>query len=329
MDPVRAGLLETTLGNTGGATDSLLPLGADNALGAVGKALIRRSPVVDTTVGLTQQIGATTGLGAPVDGVLTQVGGTVSGLGDTVAGTGLPGGLSTGLGGLVDGLGKTVASTGGLLHADANNPEPLTAVLGNATGAVGALTGALGGQGGLLNPVNQLVGGIAGGVLDGPTQPILQPALTNTGTAADNVASLGLGEALDGIGARRPRSGHQPGRGRRHQSHANGGRHHQPGRAGGRPADQRGRHARRRGRPAARRPASGRPGRRARRPGRRGSQRRRPAARHAGQHQPLGNTLAHATSAVSSLTGGLGLGGITGGGANGGLLAPSPACWPA
>ncbi|WP_207209255.1 collagen-like triple helix repeat-containing protein, partial [Bordetella pertussis] len=46
-------------------------------------------PVVDTTVGLTQQIGATTGLGAPVDGVLTQVGGTVSGLGDTVAGTGL------------------------------------------------------------------------------------------------------------------------------------------------------------------------------------------------------------------------------------------------
>ncbi|WP_195844585.1 collagen-like triple helix repeat-containing protein, partial [Bordetella pertussis] len=168
VDPVRAGLLETTLGNTGGATDSLLPLGADNALGAVGKALDPTlKPVVDTTVGLTQQIGATTGLGAPVDGVLTQVGGTVSGLGDTVAGTGLPGGLSTGLGGLVDGLGKTVASTGGLLHADANNPEPLTAVLGNATGAVGA-------------------------VLDGPTQPILQPALTNTGTAADNVASLGL-----------------------------------------------------------------------------------------------------------------------------------------
>ncbi|MEN7522385.1 hypothetical protein ABFO09_19765, partial [Bordetella pertussis] len=41
-----------------------------------------------------------------------------------------------------------------------------------------------------------------------------------------------------------------------------------------------------------------------------------------GNTNPLGNTLAHATSAVSSLTGGLGLGGITGGGANGGLLAP-------
>ncbi|CPL20120.1 lipoprotein [Bordetella pertussis] len=40
-----------------------------------------------------------------------------------------------------------------------------------------------------------------------------------------------------------------------------------------------------------------------------------------GNTNPLGNTLAHATSAVSSLTGGLGLGGIT--------AAPPPTavCW--
>ena len=103
-----------------------------------------------------------------MDGVLQQTGGLVSNLGTTVKGTGLPGGLSGGVGGLVDGLGKTVASAGGLLNASPNNPDPLKTVLGNATNAVGALTAGLGGQGGLLNPVNKLVGGVTGGLLSGP-----------------------------------------------------------------------------------------------------------------------------------------------------------------
>src|SRR5690606_9286729 len=159
------------------------------------------APVVDTVVGLTQQVGATTGLGAPVDGVLQQVGGTVSNLGDTLGGTGMPGGLSEGVGGLVSGLGDTVGSVGGLLNASADNPQPLTRVLGNATSAVGSLTGALGGEGGLLNPVNQLAGNLLGGALSGPTQPILEPALTNVGGAADNIAPLGLTSTLGGLGA--------------------------------------------------------------------------------------------------------------------------------
>ena len=201
-DPVTTGLLQTTLGNTGGAVDNALPLNLDTTLGGVGKALDPTvKPVVDTVVGLTQQVGATTGLGQPVDGTVQQVGGLVQDLGTTVKGTGLPGGLSSGVGGLVEGLGKTVASTGGLLNADPQNPQPLTTILGNATNAVGALTAGLSGQGGLLNPVNQLVGGVTGGVLDGPSKPLLEPALANVGKTVDNVLPLGLQPTLGGLGA--------------------------------------------------------------------------------------------------------------------------------
>lgn len=94
-----------------------------------------------------------------------------------------------------------VASTGGLLNADPKNPQPLTTVLGNATNAVGALTAGLSGQGGLLNPVTQLVGGVTGGVLGGPSKPLLEPALGNVGKTVDNVLPLGLQPTLGGIGA--------------------------------------------------------------------------------------------------------------------------------
>ena len=158
--------------------DNVLPLNLGTTLGGIGKALDPTvKPVTDQVVSLTQKVGATTGLGQPVNGVLQQTGGLVSNLGTTVKGTGLPGGLGVGVGGLVDGLGKTVASAGGLLNASPNNPDPLKTVLGNATNAVGALTAGLGGQGGLLNPVNKLVGGVTGGVLSGPYKPVLEPAL--------------------------------------------------------------------------------------------------------------------------------------------------------
>ena len=197
-----AGALQTSLGNTGKAVDNVLPLNLGTTLGGIGKALDPTvKPVTDQVVSLTQKVGATTGLGQPVNGVLQQTGGLVSNLGTTVKGTGLPGGLGVGVGGLVDGLGKTVASAGGLLNASPNNPDPLKTVLGNATNAVGALTAGLGGQGGLLNPVNKLVGGVTGGVLSGPYKPVLEPALANTGKAADNLLPLGLGPTLGGVGA--------------------------------------------------------------------------------------------------------------------------------
>ena len=98
--------------------DNVLPLNLGTTLGGIGKALDPTvKPVTDQVVSLTQKVGATTGLGQPVNGVLQQTGGLVSNLGTTVKGTGLPGGLGVGVGGLVDGLGKTVASAGGLLNA--------------------------------------------------------------------------------------------------------------------------------------------------------------------------------------------------------------------
>lgn len=200
-NPVITGLLQTTLGNTGKAVDNTLPLNLDSTLGGVGQALDPTiQPVVDTATGLTQQVGAITGLGQPADGAIKQVGGLVEGLGATVTGTSLPGGLSAGVGGLVENLGKTVSSTGGLLNADPKNPQPLTSVLGNATNAVGALTASLSGPGGLLNPVNQLVGGVTGDVLGGPSKPLLEPALGNVGKTVDNVLPLGLQPTLDGLG---------------------------------------------------------------------------------------------------------------------------------
>src|SRR5690606_36680767 len=123
-----------------------------------------------------------------------------SNLGDTVSGTGLPGGLDTGVGGLVSGLGDTVASVGGLLNADPDNPQPLTTVLGNATNAVGALTGGLAGEGGLLNPITGLVGGLTAGLGDVTTLPILEPTLGNTCTAVDNILPLGPNPPLGGVG---------------------------------------------------------------------------------------------------------------------------------
>lgn len=82
-------------------------------------------------VGLTQQVGATTKLGAPVAGLLNTLGGTVSNLG-----TQLPGGNVAGLNGVLQGLGGAVSSAGGLLNATPGNTNPLGNTLANATGAV-------------------------------------------------------------------------------------------------------------------------------------------------------------------------------------------------
>jgi len=199
---IRAGLLETTLGNTGKAADAVVPVGAQATLAGIGKALDPSlEPVVADLVGLTQMVGSQTGLGAPVNGVLQQAGNAVGKLGDTVADSGLPLNLGEGAGGLVSGLGDTVASVGGLLQQDPDNPQPLTRVLANATNAVASLTGALGDEGGLLHPINATIGGVSGGLLGGTGQPILEPALTNVGTAADNVLGLQLASALGGVGA--------------------------------------------------------------------------------------------------------------------------------
>ncbi|HRK84978.1 MAG TPA: collagen-like triple helix repeat-containing protein, partial [Alcaligenes faecalis] len=199
-----SGPLETTLGNVGNAVDNVLPLDLQETGGKLGQALDTVvEPVVDTATGLTQQLGNATGLGEPINGLLNQTGGIVANLGEQLGKSNLPLNLGQGVGGLLTGLGNAVGSAGGLLHAHSNNPAPLTAVLGNASGGVVALTDSLLGEGSLLYPLTGPLG--LGGLLNsGEAAPILEPALANAGLAVDNLIPLGLspilgktGESLD------------------------------------------------------------------------------------------------------------------------------------
>ena len=184
--------METTLNNVGEAVDNVLPVGLQDTGGKLGKTLDTVvAPIIDTTTGLTQQIGGATGLGQPINSLLGQTGGVVANLGEQLGQSGLPLNLGQGVGGLLTGLGNAVGSTGGLLHADPNNPNPLTAVLGHATGGVAALTDSLLGEGSLLYPLTGQLG--LDGLLNGAdTAPILEPSLANVGQTVDNILPIGL-----------------------------------------------------------------------------------------------------------------------------------------
>src|SRR5690606_14059555 len=81
-DNASKGPLETTLNNTGAAVDSILPVGLGDTLGGVGTQLDTVvGPVAGTITDLTQTVGAETGLGEPVAGLLGQVGTAVSNVG--------------------------------------------------------------------------------------------------------------------------------------------------------------------------------------------------------------------------------------------------------
>ncbi|HRK87127.1 MAG TPA: collagen-like triple helix repeat-containing protein, partial [Alcaligenes faecalis] len=199
-NPRTPGPLETTLNNVGEAVDNVLPVGLQDTGAGLGQALDTVvAPVVDTATGLTQQVGGATGLGEPVNNLLGQTGGVVVNLGEQLGNTGLPLNLGQGVGGLLTGLGNAVGSAGGLLHADASNPKPLTAVLGHATGGVAALTDSLLGEGSLLYPLTGQLG--LGGLLDGTdAAPILEPSLANVGQTVDNILPLGLNPILGNVG---------------------------------------------------------------------------------------------------------------------------------
>src|SRR5690606_26361970 len=64
------------------------------------------------------------------------------------------------------------------------------------TGAVGSLTLALGSDGGLLKPLSDVVGGTFGGGNSDNAASVLEPTLANAGQAVDNVLTVGLSELL-------------------------------------------------------------------------------------------------------------------------------------
>lgn len=193
------GALETSLSNTGQAADNIIDTDAETALEGTGQTLDKATgPLTSGLADVTQAVGEGTGLGDPADGLLERVGGAVSAAGNDISQTGIGGNVGTGAGGLVEGLGDTVASTGDLLKNNPDNPEPLNTTLDHATGSVTALTDALGSEGGLLKPIGTAAAEL--GASSSDPNPVLQPALGNTGLAVDNIARTHLAQPLSDTG---------------------------------------------------------------------------------------------------------------------------------
>ncbi|RYX95932.1 MAG: hypothetical protein EOO28_09240 [Comamonadaceae bacterium] len=171
-------------------------------------------PIVDVVASTTQDVGAKTGLGVPVDNLLTRVGGGVDVLGQGISGTGGGAPVIKQTGELVSAVGVTVASLGGLVNAPAADGAPggLGALLGGLNGGtgtgplapvtnlVGGLTGGLtggtqGGLGGVLAPVTGLVGGLTGGLSGGT------PGAGNVLAPVTNLVGGLTGGATGGAGA--------------------------------------------------------------------------------------------------------------------------------
>ena len=195
----QSGALETSLGNVGQAADNVVDTEASTALSGTGQILDQAvDPAASGITDVTQAVGEGTGVGEPADGLLKRVGGAVSSAGTDVGDTGIGGNVGTGAGALVEGVGDTVASTGDLLNENPDNPQPLNTTLDHATGSVSALTEALGSDGGLLKPIGTAAAEL--GVASTDPNPVLQPALGNSGQAVDNIARSNLSGPLGDTG---------------------------------------------------------------------------------------------------------------------------------
>ncbi|WP_167752564.1 collagen-like triple helix repeat-containing protein [Pusillimonas noertemannii] len=195
----QSGALETSLGNVGQAADNVVDTEASTALAGTGGVLDGvTDPATSAITVVTQAVGEGTGTGQPADGLLTRVGTAVSSAGTDVGDTGIGGNVGTGAGALLEGAGDTVSSAGDLLNENPDNPQPLNTTLDHATGSVTALTEALGSDGGLLKPIGTTAAEL--GVASGDPNPVLQPALGNTGQAVDNIASTNLAGSLGNTG---------------------------------------------------------------------------------------------------------------------------------
>ena len=193
------GALETSLSNIGQAADNIIDTDAKTALEGTGQTLDKATgPLTSGLADVTQAVGEGTGVGDPADGLLERVGGAVSAAGNDISQTGVGGNVGTGAAGLVEGLGDTVASTGDLLKNNPDNPDPLNTTLDHATGSVTALTDALGSEGGLLKPIGTAAAEL--GASSSDPNPVLQPALGNTGQAVDNIARTHLAQPLSDTG---------------------------------------------------------------------------------------------------------------------------------
>lgn len=148
-------------------------------------------PLTTKLTDTTQTVGGATGLGVPVDNLLTKLGNTVATGGSMLTNANKP--IVSPLGGVVTEAGKTVAAAGVLLNnrngtAGGAGGNPLGGLLNGLplAGAAGSGGGG-GGAAGALAPVTGLVGSVTG-------------ALTHVTNAASGTATSGnAGSPLNGV----------------------------------------------------------------------------------------------------------------------------------
>ncbi|MGB6008442.1 collagen-like triple helix repeat-containing protein [Castellaniella sp.] len=191
-------ILQPALANAGQAVDQVLPVGLQQPLDSAGKTLDGVvAPVGGAVTQVTQTIGDGTRIGAPVDQLLTSIGGNLQ----QVTG-GMDSTIPLGLNSVVASLGATISSAGGLVHKTSGNPNPLGRTLDNATKSLVALTNGLGvtggQQGGLLGGILGGNGGLLGGISDGGAGGLLNGIGGGNGGLLGGIAG-GNGGLLGGI----------------------------------------------------------------------------------------------------------------------------------
>lgn len=153
------------------------------------------TPLLTKTVGVVQATGSTTGVGVPIQNLLTTVGGIATTVGVNVQGTQVP--VVAPTGNLVAEVGRTVSALGGLTTTTApgssSTPtQGVGAILGGGNGGLlnggllgndGVLGNVLGAEGGLLAGKLPVVEGVVGGSPDtnAPQSPPLLSGILNGG----------------------------------------------------------------------------------------------------------------------------------------------------
>ncbi|KWF34163.1 hypothetical protein WL88_11095 [Burkholderia diffusa] len=205
--PVGA-VLDTVAGGLGAAGNTV---GATLASGAVQQVTQPLSsvvtPLVITADQATQQIGATTGLGQPVAGLLGQVGTALATTGSRMGAVSSQPAVGS-VGALVGALGNTVTNAGGLVNYNGpNGVAPIPGLIVSLAGASvatvqngpsggsstsGPLGGVLSGLGSTpLGSLTGALGGTTGAGAASPLGPVTNLVSTVTGTLAGAAGGAG------------------------------------------------------------------------------------------------------------------------------------------
>jgi hypothetical protein len=196
-----AGALETVANGVSAGGQMLANTLSSSAVQQVTQPLSAAvTPLVITLGQQTQSVGATTGIGQPVSGLLGQVGSAVQSGGAQIAGASKDPVVAD-IGGLVSSLGNTITNAGGLVNANGPNgaapiPGLITSLLGSSSATVQGGTPSSGAGSGPLAPVTGLLGGAGG---SSPLSAVTGALGSTSGaTAGSGTSTSGLNSLLGG-----------------------------------------------------------------------------------------------------------------------------------